>query len=105
MSAGDDEKMTTIEPTRKLGPGPSRTPTPQERLAYEARERNHQFFLTHKWDLFDRYPNHWLLIHGDQVVEAFEDPLDCIDRRDAMDEDAQSTVWIGHPDRSGVWIL
>ena len=105
MPAGDANNVTTIEPTQRLGPGPSRTPTPQERLAYDACERNHQFFLANKWDLFDRHPEHWLLIYDDQTVEAFADPLDCIDRRDSLEPDIQATVWIGTPDKPGIWIL
>ena len=105
MPPGVAENMTTSEPPRKLGPGPSRTPSPAERAAYDALERNHQFFLTNKWDLFDRYPESWLLIYGDQVVEAFEDPLDCVDRRDSLEPDDRATVWIGTPDKPGIWIL
>ena len=95
----------TTESRIRLGPGPSRTPSAAERASYEARERNHQFFLANKWGLFDQHPDHWLLIYGDQTVEAFEDPLDCIDRRDALDPDALATAWIGTPDRPGIWIL
>ncbi|MXX79841.1 MAG: hypothetical protein F4Y69_02265 [Chloroflexi bacterium] len=97
--------MTTIDPAQKVVLGPSRTPTAAEQADYEARERNHSFFLDNQWELFDRHPRHWLLIYGEQTVEAFEDPLECIDRRDALDEDDRATVWIGHPPRSGIWIL
>ena len=89
-----------------MGPGPSRTPSAADQAAYDARERNHQFFLANSSELFDQYPNHWLLLYGDQTVEAFEDTLDCIDHRDALDRDASwRTVWIGTTDRQGIWIL
>ena len=97
--------MTTIDPAPKVELGPSRTPSAAERASYEALMRNHSFFLANQWELFDRYPAHWLLIYGDQIVEAFADPLECIDRRDALDEEDRATVWIGHPPRSGIWIL
>ena len=88
-----------------IGPGAPRVPTPRERRAYAAQKRNHQFFLDHKWELFDRFPNHSLLIYDDQIVEAFADPLDCIDRRDALDSEQRATVWIGRPHRAGHWSL
>ena len=105
MSAGDPDKMTTSEPRQKLGPGPSRTPSAAERAAYEARERNREHFETHVWELQERYPDHWFLIYAEQVVEAFADPMDCIDRRDALDEDVQATHWVGHPRQPAIWIL
>ena len=97
--------MTTIDRARKVEVGPSRTPTAQERAAYDAMRRNHQFFLDNMWDLFDQFPGHWLLIHGAQIVEAYSDPLECIDRRDALDDDDRATAYIGTPVREGIWIL
>lgn len=89
----------------KLGPGESYTPSAEERAAHDARDRNHVYFETHIWDLQERFPDHWFLVYGDQVVEAFDDLLECIDRRDALDEDDQATHWLGHPRRPGIWIL
>ncbi len=95
----------TTERHIRLGPGQSRTPDAAARAADAARKRNRDFFQARRWALRDRYPDHWLLIYGEQIVEAFADPLRCIDRRDALDAETRATAMVGTPDQAGIWIL
>ena len=69
----------------------------------EAR-RNHDYFNEHAQELFERYPDQWLLIHSGGEVAPFDDLAKLIDERNTLSE-VQRGGSIIERRRVGVWIL
>ena len=79
-----------------------------DRALLEARmveaERSHDYFMTHAEQLFEQYPNQWLLIYSGGQVIASEHLSELIDRRAAFDDITRGGAIIERR-RTGVWIL
>ena len=72
--------------------------------ALEELECNTDFFVSHERDLWEQYPGMYLLIYDRDVVEAFENYDDLLDRLDELDRETRAsalTKW----QKQGVWIL
>ena len=69
----------------------------------EAR-RNHDYFNEHAKELFERYPDRWLLIHSGGEVSAFNDLTALIRERNALDDVKRGGAIIERR-RAGAWIL
>lgn len=67
-------------------------------------DRNRDYFMAHADDLFDRYPDQWLLIYSGGEVEPFDDLAKLIEARSRLDDSARGGSIIERR-RTGAWIL
>ena len=67
-------------------------------------QRNHDYFMAHYKELFERYPDHWLLIHSGGEVVPFDDLVALMTLRDTFDELTRRGSIIERR-RTGVWVL
>lgn len=67
-------------------------------------DRNRDYFMAHANDLFDRYPDQWLLIYSGGEVEPFDDLAKLIEARSRLDDSVRGGSIIERR-RTGAWIL
>lgn len=87
--------------------GSSGTP-PLTAVEYEAMwaetQRNQRYFVDHADDLFAQHPGKMLLVHSEDQVEVFEDPLAMVERMDALTPiSRRASLSFSRP--KGAWIL
>lgn len=66
--------------------------------------RNNDFFQAHAEELFEKYPDGWILIFGDQQVETFDDILEAAARRTSLPPSERDGSLLRRQ-MSGIWIL
>ena len=67
-------------------------------------QRNRDYFRARSKELFERYPDHWLLIHSGGEVVPFDDLVELMTLRDTFDEVTRGGAIIERR-RTGVWVL
>lgn len=67
-------------------------------------DRNRDYFMAHADELFDQYPEHWLLIYSGGEVEPFDDLAQLIEARRLLDDSTRGGAIIERR-RTGAWIL
>ena len=67
-------------------------------------QRNHDYFMAHYKELFERYPDHWLLIHSGEEVVPFDDLVELINLLETFDPVKRGGAIIERQ-RKGVWVL
>ena len=84
------------------------TPVPASIRMRDARmqeaRRNHDYFNEHAKELFEQYPNSWLLIHSGGEVSPFDDLVKLMDKRNTFDAIKRGGSIIERR-RAGAWIL
>lgn len=56
----------------------------ERRAMWEEHRRNFDYFVEHATMLFAEHPDQWLLVHGGDKVEPFENLGDLFKRRDKL---------------------